>query len=389
MWMSISPGARIASPKSTTSPLRGTVTAARGPTAAIMPSSINSAALSIRSSGVSNCRARRTVVTAHAVRSLLSRRLAARSEQRYITVTKAGYDDRHNPATEFPPLGLKSSLGPSTPIAKSEQRRAVSNLVVNLDHLLQLVVAVHGRTLASLQLADFFLERFDFRCYGRKRLGEGVVDLLGIGDHHALAGAKNDVSGHAHYGGVIRNITQHHRAGTDAAVLANYDVAQHLRARADNDIVADCRMALAALLAGAAQGHALIQRHIITDDRSLANNHAHSVIDEEPAADLRAGMNLDASYELGELRQRARHKEPAANPQPVVKAVSPQRMQPRVEQHNLERGPRRRIAFFDSGDIFTHGCKHVFRCPRPPSPMIRCAGARTAGCSGSVRQTMG
>jgi len=48
------------------------------------------------------------------------------------------------------------------------------------------------------------------------------------------------------------------------------------------------------LLAGSAERHALIERDILADNGRLANHHAHAVIDEKPAANLRSRMDFDA-----------------------------------------------------------------------------------------------
>ena len=85
------------------------------------------------------------------------------------------------------------------------------------------------------------------------------------------------------------------RARADADVITDVDRAQHLRARADQHIVAQRRMALAGVLAGAAQGHAVVDRAVVTDLGGLAKHDAHAVVDKQLAADLRAGVDLDAS----------------------------------------------------------------------------------------------
>jgi hypothetical protein len=48
-------------------------------------------------------------------------------------------------------------------------------------------------------------------------------------------------------------------------------------------------MALPLLLAGAAQGHALEKGHIVADLAGLADDHAHTMVDEEVLADGGAG----------------------------------------------------------------------------------------------------
>ena len=55
-----------------------------------------------------------------------------------------------------------------------------------------------------------------------------IADLLGIADYHTLSVAQNDVTGNAHYGGVVGDAAQHNRSGANAAVIADGDVAQDL-----------------------------------------------------------------------------------------------------------------------------------------------------------------
>ena len=51
-------------------------------------------------------------------------------------------------------------------------------------------------------------------------------------------------------------------------------------------------MTLAGVFSGAAEGHALIYRHVISDNRGFTYNDACSVVDEKAPAYLRGGMNL-------------------------------------------------------------------------------------------------
>ena len=118
-------------------------------------------------------------------------------------------------------------------------------------------------------------------------------------------------------------------------------------------------MALAGFLPRAAKGHSLIQGDVVADDRGLADDDAHAMIDEEAPADFRAGMDFDSGDEPAELRQRPRGKSPAVNPQPVMKAVAPQRMQTGVEHDDLQPGLRRGIAFQYRGDVFAYAGEHA------------------------------
>ena len=53
-------------------------------------------------------------------------------------------------------------------------------------------------------------------------------------------------------------------------------------------------MALALVLAGAAQGHPVVEQHIVSHLGGLADDDAHAVVDDETAADLRPGVDLDS-----------------------------------------------------------------------------------------------
>ena len=82
-------------------------------------------------------------------------------------------------------------------------------------------------------------------------------------------------------------------AGTPTAVqLAGRFLS--LGACADQDIAAQGGVALAGVLAGAAEGHAVVDGAVVSDLRRLAEDDAHAVVDEQAAADLRAGVDLDA-----------------------------------------------------------------------------------------------
>ena len=64
-------------------------------------------------------------------------------------------------------------------------------------------------------------------------------------------------------------------------------------AGAHDDVVRQRGMSLLSFGAGAAQCHALVEMTIVADLRRLADDDAHAVIDEQPFADLGAGVDLD------------------------------------------------------------------------------------------------
>src|SRR5262245_53646190 len=101
-----------------------------------------------------------------------------------------------------------------------------------------------------------------------------------------------------------RYIFDDHRAAANFGAFADGDRPEHYRADADDNIVFERGMALAALLARAAERHALVERDPIADFARLADHHAHAVVDEEAPADRRAGMDLDAGEKAADLRDQ-------------------------------------------------------------------------------------
>ena len=80
-------------------------------------------------------------------------------------------------------------------------------------------------------------------------------------------------------------------------------------------------MALAGVLAGAAQSDAVVDGAVVSDLTGLTEHDAHAVIDEQASADGGTGVDLDASAAASVLADPA-GKEKALMPvQPVRNAV--------------------------------------------------------------------
>jgi hypothetical protein len=65
-------------------------------------------------------------------------------------------------------------------------------------------------------------------------------------------------------------------------------------------------MTFALLHRSAAEGHPVVEHHVVADLGGLADHHTHAVIDEEPPADPRARVDLDPGEGSGELAQNPR-----------------------------------------------------------------------------------
>ena len=127
----------------------------------------------------------------------------------------------------------------------------------------------------------------------------GVEALL----EHAAAIALDDAAGYAHDGAVIGHVLDDDRVAADLDVVADVNVAEHFCARAHGDVVAQGGVALAGLVAGAAECDALVEHTVVAHNGGLANDDAHGVVDKKVLADLRGGVNLNAGDMAGNLRE--------------------------------------------------------------------------------------
>ena len=92
--------------------------------------------------------------------------------------------------------------------------------------------------------------------------------------------------------------------------MADLDVAEDLRAGADQHAMTDLRVPVAGLLAGAAERHALQDRDVVVDDAGLADDEARRVIEEHALADARRRVDVDAEHGGGAALQQHREVAP-------------------------------------------------------------------------------
>jgi len=125
--------------------------------------------------------------------------------------------------------------------------------------------------------------------------GHGTADLT-TRENVQLRGLRHDHR-------VWRDGLQHERHRANLRVMPDGDGAKHRCADADGYIVFDGGVTLDPPItamfppAGRAQGHLMVQHDVIANLSSFTNHHASAVIYEEPLADARAGVNLDAAGE--------------------------------------------------------------------------------------------
>jgi len=195
--------------------------------------------------------------------------------------------------------------------------------------------------------AELVFQFFNAGGEGNERVGERIFHVMRVGDEDALPVAVNDVGGHADDGGVGRHVRENHGAGADAGVLADGDVAEHVGVVPYKDAIAECGVALAVPLAGAAERDALVESDVAADDGGFADDNAGGVIDEEAAAEQRTGMDVDAGEEAGEPRKNTCGQAQLHLPEPVRNAVIPDGPQARIAEHELKPGARCWVAFED------------------------------------------
>ena len=113
-------------------------------------------------------------------------------------------------------------------------------------------------------------------------------------------------------------------------------------------------MALAVALAGSPQRHALVDGHVAGHDGGLTDHHSCCVIDEQPPAQQRAGMNIHSGEEAGYLGKYSCRQAQFYAPQKVRNAVKPYRPQPRIAEQNLQTRARGRVALQYGVNVFAN-----------------------------------
>jgi hypothetical protein len=98
-------------------------------------------------------------------------------------------------------------------------------------------------------------------------------------------------------------------------------------------MVLNSGVSFAALLASAAQCHALVERHPVANNRRFANHNAHAVVDAKAMPNLRTRVYLDASEKARILRNQAWKKWHPALIEVVGDAMQKDGVQALVEQH--------------------------------------------------------
>ena len=112
-----------------------------------------------------------------------------------------------------------------------------------------------------------------------------------------------------------------------------------------------------------AERDALVELHVVADHARLADDDARAVVDEEPLADRRAGVDVDARLRVGELGHDARDDRHLQPIELVRQPVDRHGVEPRIGHHDLHRARRRRVALIGGLHVRLDEALHL-RQPR-------------------------
>jgi hypothetical protein len=104
-------------------------------------------------------------------------------------------------------------------------------------------------------------------------------------------------------------------------------------------------MALPLLFPGAAVSDSLIEEAIVSYLRSLSDYDAHSVIDHEPRAYVRSGMDFNPGEQPRDMGEKSGQDRYPCVPEHVIYAVKKNGVKTRVREKDLESTSRGGIAF--------------------------------------------
>ncbi|MNJ59958.1 hypothetical protein D3C77_556650 [compost metagenome] len=117
-------------------------------------------------------------------------------------------------------------------------------------------------------------------------------------------------------------------------------------------------MAFALIPASAAEGHALINSHVITNLGGFTDDDTHAMVDKETTTDLGPRMNLDPGQPATEVRHQPRQPFQFVAPQHAGQSMDPDRMHAGVAGQDFKSVTRRRVSMEYALDIFTQTLEH-------------------------------
>ena len=102
----------------------------------------------------------------------------------------------------------------------------------------------------------------------------------------------------------------------------------------------------------------MVERHVITNDRRLADHHTKTVVNDKSLADFGAGMDFNSSHNAPNMGQEPGNQKYALLPQPVAQTVSYKCVKSRIAKYNLQCAARCGVSFEITVDIFAKGLEN-------------------------------
>ena len=156
-------------------------------------------------------------------------------------------------------------------------------------------------------------------------------------------------------------LLKNHSARGYIRVVADGKGAEHLCARADEDIVADSRVTFARVFAGAAERHALIYHNIVADNGGLADNDAGAVVDKKSSAYGCGRVYLYPRFARRPLRYPSGEEKQLMAVAPIGFAVHPYGLEAGIEEKNFEHTPCGGVAPLEGAYILFEPVKHKYQ----------------------------
>ena len=162
------------------------------------------------------------------------------------------------------------------------------------------------------------------------RIGKGIVaelaqDLIHFAIRLVLV-PGDDFRRDAGDSRVLGNRLKHHGARRDARESADFDIAEDFCSGADQHAATDFRVAVAGLLAGAAERDILQNRNIVFDHRRRADDEAGRMIEKHALPYARRRMNVGLEQIRGAALQIEGEVPPTALPEVMRQAVGLERV---------------------------------------------------------------
>ena len=167
--------------------------------------------------------------------------------------------------------------------------------------------------------------------------------------------ATNVATGDANSRAVDRNIPQHNGTCADASMITDLNIAENFSAGANHDTAANRGMALACFFTSTAEGDALINQRVVTDDGGFTNDDTHTVINKGAFAESSAGVNFNAGKEASEMGNEAWQEGNTPTVQPMGEPMGGDRVEAGVAAEHFQPMVSGRIAPEDDLKVFNEG----------------------------------